>query len=99
MSIIEAKAPAVRIERDAAGALLHYQWPGNVDELHQALGAALQSCDSDVVTSSDLPDDLLRALSGSALANSSGKPPARALREFLRSKNVDPDAQNVTATG
>jgi len=99
MRFIEKQVPKARLERDAARTLLHYRWPGNVEELHEILDKALRSCDAGVVTSKDLPDDMIRTLSGATHPDGSEKPPARALRKFLRSKNVDPDAQDVKAAG
>ena len=96
---IEKEAPEVRLERDAARTLLHYHWPGNVDELHHVLTSTLKNCDPGAVTSKNLPDDMIRSLSGVTLPDGSENPPARALRKFLRSKNVDPDAQDVKAAG
>ena len=51
----EAGRPIPEIEADAMGCLLHYQWPGNIRELQNAVQHAVILCRDQSITRADLP--------------------------------------------
>jgi transcriptional regulator with PAS, ATPase and Fis domain len=83
----------VRMESDAARALVRHDWPMNVRELEQCLGAAYVLADDGVITTDDLPPAIAGALDAppepASLADSPstatpGAPAARAGRAGRR---------------
>ncbi|HWQ80221.1 MAG TPA: hypothetical protein VN381_15445 [Anaerovoracaceae bacterium] len=46
----------IRISSDALNLLYSYSWPGNIRELSNVIEAALVTCDTDKITSSQLID-------------------------------------------
>jgi DNA-binding NtrC family response regulator len=52
---IEAGRPIPEIEADAMDCLLHYQWPGNIRELQNAVQHAVILCRDHNITRADLP--------------------------------------------
>jgi DNA-binding NtrC family response regulator len=55
-------APGIRMHREAARAMVRYDWPMNVRELEQCLRAAAVLADSGVITAADLPAAIAAAL-------------------------------------
>jgi transcriptional regulator with PAS, ATPase and Fis domain len=51
----------VRIQPDAVRAMLHHDWPMNVRELEQCLGAACVLAENGVITAGDLPPSVASA--------------------------------------
>jgi len=47
--------PEVTLDSEAAGALLLYDWPGNVREMNNVLGQVLATIEHDVIGLSDIP--------------------------------------------
>jgi transcriptional regulator with GAF, ATPase, and Fis domain len=67
----------VRIQGDAARALVHHAWPMNVRELEQCLAAACVLAEDGVITPEDLPPAIAGALAtGSEREDSPGEPDA-----------------------
>jgi len=54
----EAGRPIPEIEADAMDCLLHYQWPGNIRELQNAIQHAVILCRDHSITRADLPAKL-----------------------------------------
>jgi two-component system response regulator AtoC len=69
--------PGRRIDQQALDALSAYHWPGNIRELENTLERTLLFCEDEVITASDLPDELqpadLPAASAAATLPSSGE--------------------------
>ena len=83
---------------DARGLLLHYDWPGNVQELHGTLQNILESTTEGVITSQQFPKEIIESLSGKHLVGlsvdtSSGRGIAAA--SFIRSKSASLSNQIV----
>ena len=57
----EAGRPLPEIEADAMDCLLHYQWPGNIRELQNAVQHAVILCRDHSITRADLPAKVLGA--------------------------------------
>ncbi|MGC2473825.1 MAG: sigma 54-interacting transcriptional regulator [Candidatus Sulfotelmatobacter sp.] len=55
----KCKVKAKPISREAMAALVHYEWPGNIRELENAIERALVMGSSDMVLLEDLPESLL----------------------------------------
>jgi len=58
------KKKVTRIEDNFIEALMHYDWPGNIRELENAIERAVAVCDLQTIKRSDLPDDVLVDTSG-----------------------------------
>ncbi len=67
----EAGLPKKRIEKEAAGELLHHDWPGNVRELSNVLERAMYASDADMIYKGDLPFSM--AFSGKREKNTVSK--------------------------
>lgn len=83
--------PSIRLERDAEGALLHHAWPGNISELEEVVHHAIQHCTDKSITSQDLPDSIVQSTTDAPETTINVPGRARALKAFLRSKDVDPE--------
>jgi len=55
------RASSLRLEREAARAIMHYDWPRNVREIEQALRAAVALAEGDVIKLAHLPQALREA--------------------------------------
>jgi two-component system, NtrC family, response regulator HydG len=51
----EAGRPVPEVDPEAVGCLRHYQWPGNIRELQNAISRAVILCRNDRITRGDLP--------------------------------------------
>ncbi|HKD68883.1 MAG TPA: sigma-54 dependent transcriptional regulator [Candidatus Binataceae bacterium] len=51
----EAGRPVPEVDADAMAGLTHYQWPGNIRELQNAISRAVILCRNDRITRGDLP--------------------------------------------
>lgn len=60
-------AELLRISPEAMELLLHYSWPGNVRELRAVIQRGQILCDDNVIRPKDLPQELRRARSSTAL--------------------------------
>ncbi|MCE9614058.1 MAG: sigma-54 dependent transcriptional regulator [Lentisphaerae bacterium] len=83
------QAPLPRVDPDARGLLLHYSWPGNVKELQAVVSHLVQAGITQRVTGATLPENMVRALSGTPIAalsqDDSGR--AKSLKAFLMAAN------------
>jgi DNA-binding NtrC family response regulator len=52
----------VQIRPEAIEVLMNYSWPGNIDELKNALDQAVSACDSNWIELKDLPQRVLRSV-------------------------------------
>jgi transcriptional regulator of acetoin/glycerol metabolism len=52
----------VQIAGEAVELLMNYSWPGNVDELKNAIEQAVNVCDGNRIELKDLPPRVLRAV-------------------------------------
>ena len=52
----------VQIAGEAMEMLMNYNWPGNVDELKNAIEQAIHSCDNNRIELKDLPPRVLKAV-------------------------------------
>jgi DNA-binding NtrC family response regulator len=89
--VIQLEDPSIRLKREAQAALLHYAWPGNITELEAAIKDALQKRSGTVIESEDLPDAIVKSASDAPSSEVATPGHARALKAFLRSKDVDPE--------
>ena len=55
----------VQIAPEAVELLMNYSWPGNVDELKNAMEQAVNACDANRVELKDLPERVLKAVARS----------------------------------
>jgi DNA-binding NtrC family response regulator len=59
----ETDKPVRQISPEALEVLTHYQWPGNIRELRNAVERSLLSCRGDTIEAHDLPYAILRGTS------------------------------------
>jgi DNA-binding NtrC family response regulator len=86
---------------DVRGALVHYNWPGNVGELHETIAYACGRIDGGRITRESLPAHILETLTGSVEEpQPTRREPnrAQALRAFLKQQGVDPHDVAVAAS-
>ena len=81
---------------DARGLLLHHDWPGNVQELHDTIQYVVESTPDALLTSQHFPKEIIDTLSGKHLIGlnvdtSSGRGIAAA--NFIRSKSASLSSQ------
>ncbi len=62
-AFVASHRPARPLSAEARLAILNYPWPGNIRELKNALERAAILCTTDQVTTDDLPDRVVAALS------------------------------------
>jgi transcriptional regulator with GAF, ATPase, and Fis domain len=58
-----------QIDDDALTVLKHYPWPGNVRELENVIQRAVVVAEGPLVTVEELPEEVLRAVDGAAVAD------------------------------
>lgn len=81
---------AVWLTPDVQGALMHYEWPGNVLELEACVRYAIEDSPSETITRQKLPAQIMEALSGRTFPDwaipTSGSPRGQAARKYLESE-------------
>ncbi|MBN6185375.1 sigma 54-interacting transcriptional regulator [Aneurinibacillus sp. BA2021] len=50
---------AIGVSLEAENALIHHSWPGNVRELENAIERLVVTCEENIITVHDLPEDIL----------------------------------------
>ena len=55
----EYNLPIPTLEPDVEKALISYEWPGNIRELHNCIGTALTLAEDGVIKAADLPPEIL----------------------------------------
>lgn len=87
---------------DARGLMMHYAWPGNVQELYDTVKAVVESTPDVQLTSKHFPQEILDAMAGKAIKtlnidSSSGRGLAAA--KFIRSQSASLSGQNPLQPG
>lgn len=85
------EAPRMRMHREAARAMVRYDWPMNVRELEQALRAAAVLADDGVVALEDLPSNVALSLAEPDPVTAEGEGDDEALRRELLVRLADSD--------
>ena len=62
----------INIEKKVMDYFISYKWPGNVRELENTIQRLILTCSSDVVSPSDLPENISKADSGGGVAIRAG---------------------------
>jgi DNA-binding NtrC family response regulator len=74
-----------KIEAQAVDILCHYDYPGNVRELENAIERACALCDEDVILPSDLPPQIVAAAQGDKAERAiAAMPVGQKLEEFIQ---------------
>jgi DNA-binding NtrC family response regulator len=66
----ETDKPVHAVNPEALEVLKHYNWPGNIRELHNAVERSLLSCRGDTIEARDLPYAILRGTGSEPAADS-----------------------------
>ncbi|MGZ5002244.1 MAG: sigma-54 interaction domain-containing protein, partial [Chthoniobacterales bacterium] len=73
-----------KIDPQAVDILCHYNYPGNVRELENAIERACALCDDDLILPSDLPPQIVAAAQGEKSQQTLAAPVGQTLDEFIQ---------------